>query len=72
MSTKKKRNKAYKPKYVCRNVMSTIFGGNSDTHAEHTQSIKAKNHAAIARMVQGTGTRDDWHLIVGPSTSPTS
>lgn len=61
----KKRNKAYKPKYVAKNPMSTFFGGMSGDHAGHLQTLNVVNAQAIAAMAQGRGTRADWDRIVG-------
>lgn len=61
----KKRNKRYVPKYVSKNPMSDYFGGLSGDHAHHLQRLKIRNHAAMAAMTTGAGTRNDWDLIVG-------
>jgi hypothetical protein len=62
----KKRNKKYGgPKYVCRNVFATVFGGMGSTHIEHLRDVQIKNHLAMAEMAQGRGTREQWNLIVG-------
>lgn len=62
---KKPRNKKYVPKYICRNVLSTVFGGMSGDHAEHLRELQIKNHLAMVEMAQGRGTRAQWDLIVG-------
>jgi hypothetical protein len=63
---KKPRNKKYQgPKYVCRNVFATVFGGMGGTHIEHLRDVQIKNHLAMAEMAQGRGTREQWNLIVG-------
>jgi len=62
---KKPRNKKYRPKYVARNVLSTIFGGMSGDHAEHLRTIQIRNHRALAEMAQGRGTREQWDELVG-------
>lgn len=63
---KKPRNKKYQgPKYVCRNVLSTVFGGMGSSHAEHLRELQIKNHLAMAEMAQGRGTREQWNQIVG-------
>jgi hypothetical protein len=63
---KKPRNKKYQgPKYVCRNVFATVFGGMGDTHIEHLRDLQIKNHLAMVEMAQGRGTREQWNLIVG-------
>jgi len=62
---KKPRNKKYRPKYVARNVLSTIFGGMSGDHAEHLRTIQIRSHKALADMAQGNGTREGWDLLVG-------
>jgi len=62
---KPKRNKKYVPKYVARNVLSTIFGGMSGDHAEHLRTIQIRNHCALAEMAQGRGTREQWDELVG-------
>ena len=62
---KKPRNKKYVPKYVARNVLSTIFGGMSGDHAEHLRTIQIRNHRALAEMAQGRGTREQWDELVG-------
>lgn len=62
---KKKRSKAYKPKYVSACPMTTFFGGMSDQHAEHLQKLNIINAAAMQALVQGRGTKADWDRIVG-------
>lgn len=62
---KAKRNKAYRPKFVATNPMSTFFGGMSGDHADHLRMLNVKNHAALAALVTGAGTRDHWDLLVG-------
>lgn len=62
---KKPRNKKYKPKYVSVNPMSTFLGGMSCEHADHLRLLNIKNHGALAAIVQGRGTRDDWDRLVG-------
>jgi len=63
---KKPRNKKYQgPKYVCRNVLSTVFGGMGSTHGDHLRELQIKNHLAMVEMAQGRGTREQWNLIVG-------
>lgn len=61
----KRRNKKYRPKYVTRNVLTTIFGGMSGDHAEHLRLIQIRSHKALADMAQGAGTREGWDLLVG-------
>lgn len=66
MASKKPRSKKYQgPKYVARNVLSTVVGGMSGTHADHLRDIQIKNHAAMVEMAQGRGNRAQWDLIVG-------
>lgn len=61
-----KRNKKYAgPKYVARNVLTTIFGGMSGDHVQHLRVIQIRNHKALAEMAQGHGTREGWDLLVG-------
>jgi hypothetical protein len=63
---KKSRNKKYQgPKYVCRNVLTTVFGGMGSAHGEHLRELQIKNHLAMAEMAQGRGTREQWNQIVG-------
>jgi len=62
---KKRRNKPYRPKYVARNVLTTIFGGMSGDHIEHLRLIQIRSHKALADMAQGAGTREGWDLLVG-------
>jgi hypothetical protein len=63
---KKVRNKKYQgPKYVCRNVLATVFGGMGSTHIEHLRELQIKNHLAMAEMAQGRGTREQWDQVVG-------
>lgn len=62
---KPKRNKAYRPKYVAANPISQFFGGMSGDHADHLRVLNVKNHAAMASLTSGTGTRRDWDLLVG-------
>lgn len=62
---KKPRNKKYRPKYVARNVLSTIFGGMSGDHIDHLRTIQIRSHKALADMAQGHGTREGWDLLVG-------
>lgn len=62
----KKRTKKYQgPKYVARNVLSTVFGGMAGSHMEHLRTLQVKNHLALAEMAQGRGNREQWDLIVG-------
>lgn len=62
---KKPRNKKYRPKYVARNVLTTVFGGMSGDHIEHLRLIQIRSHKALADMAQGAGTREGWDLLVG-------
>ena len=63
---KKIRSKKYQgPKYVARNVLSTVFGGMAGTHVDHLRTLQVKNHLALAEMAQGRGNREQWNLIVG-------
>lgn len=63
---KKPRNKKYQgPKYVCRNVLSTVFGGMGSAHGDHLRELQIENHLAMVEMAQGRGTREQWNLIVG-------
>lgn len=62
---KNRSKKKYKPKYVAVNPMSTFLGGMSIEHAEHLQALRIKNHGAMANMMVGTGSRDDWDRLVG-------
>lgn len=63
---KKIRNKKYQgPKYVARNVLSTVFGGMSGTHLDHLRTLQVKNHLALAEMAQGRGNRAQWDLLIG-------
>lgn len=63
---KKPRKKKYQgPKYVARNVLSTVFGGMSGVHREHLQDIQVKNHLALSEMSQGRGNREQFNLITG-------
>lgn len=62
---KKPRNKKYRPKYVARNVLTTVFGGMSGDHVDHLRLIQIRSHKALADMAQGTGTREGWDLLVG-------
>ena len=56
-----KPRKKYKPKGVRLDVMAWVKSGmlpiNKVDHAGVT--LKIKNHAALASITQGTGTRDD-------------
>lgn len=62
----KKRTKKYQgPKYVARNVLSTVFGGMAGSHMDHLRTLQVKNHLALAEMAQGRGNREQWNLIVG-------
>lgn len=62
---KKPRNKKYRPKYVARNVLTTVFGGMSGDHIGHLRLIQIRSHGALADMVKGVGTREGWDLLVG-------
>lgn len=62
---KKPRNKKYRPKYVARNVLTTVFGGMSGDHIEHLRLIQIRSHKALADMVKGEGAREGWDLLVG-------
>jgi len=62
---KKARNKKYRPKYVARNVLSTVFGGMSGDHVDHLRLIQIRSHKALADMAKGAGTREGWDLLVG-------
>lgn len=65
MSTKKKRNKAYKPKNCYANVIKTVFGGMVGSHHEHTIEVMAKTYAAVAGIAEGRGGKDEFDRIVG-------
>lgn len=61
---KKKRDKAYKPKYVAKNPMATFLGGMSGEHANELLKLNFRNHHALAAIAQGHGTPDDWDMLV--------
>lgn len=65
MKAKPKRCKAYKPKFVSVNPMSTFLGGLSGDHADHLRALNIRNHGAMAAMVQGRGDRKTFDLLVG-------
>lgn len=60
----KKRNKAYKPKYVAKNPMATFLGGMSGEHAEQLRILRIRNHSALVNICHGSGTPDDWDMLV--------
>lgn len=62
---KTKRSKSYRPKYVSKNPMSTFMGGMSGEHADHLQKLNIINHGALAAIVTGCGTRNDWDRLIG-------
>lgn len=61
-----KPRKKYKPKGVRLDVMAWVKSGmlpiNKVDHAGVT--LKIKNHAALASITQGTGTRDDIDVVI--------
>lgn len=61
-----KPRKKYKPKGVRLDVMAWVKSGmlpiNKVNHAGVT--LKIKNHAALASITQGTGTRDDIDVVI--------
>lgn len=61
----KKRSKKYVPKYISANPLHTFLGGMSDTHKDHLMVLNVRNHAALANLAQGRGTKADFDLIVG-------
>jgi len=61
----KKRTKAYRPKYIARNVLSTMFGGMAGEHAEHLQTVNLQNHVALSNLARGVGDKNDWDRAVG-------
>lgn len=64
-SRAKPRNKKYRPRAVSINPLTEIFGGMSGAHADHLRVLNLRNHAALAAMVQGRGTRSEWDMLVG-------
>lgn len=60
---KKPRNKKYTPRES--RDPTQIFGGMSGDHAAHLQRLNCRNHAAMAAMATGAGTRAHWDLLVG-------
>ena len=65
MAANKKPRKPHRPKYIARNVLSTVFGGMGGDHIEHLRTIQIRSHRALAEMTQGRGTREGWDLLVG-------
>lgn len=65
MKAPKKRNKAYRPKFVSRNPLSDFFGGLTGDHAEHFTRLALRNHTALLLLEQGKGGKEQWDLIVG-------
>lgn len=61
---KKPRNKRYVPKGTTNNVLA-VFGGMGTAHHAHLRANQLKTHAAMTRLAQGQGTRDDWKRIAG-------
>lgn len=61
----KPRKKYQGPKYVARNVLTTFFGGMSTTHEDQLRLLTGKNAAAMAAMMAGQGTRENWDTLVG-------
>lgn len=61
----KRRKKYGGPKYIARNVLTTIFGGMSGDHIGHLRALQIRNHKALADMAQGKGSREGWDLLVG-------
>jgi len=62
---KKPRNKKYRYKGACPNPLSGIFGGMSGANADKLVTINIINHAALATITQGRGTREEWDRLVG-------
>ena len=62
----RKRSK-YKPKGVRLDVMAYVQSGmmNIDDVKDAGVMLRIKNHAAMASLAQGTGTRDDVDVIIG-------
>lgn len=65
MGNSSKPRKKYKPKGTSPNVLTDVFGGMSDDHAEHLRTIQIRNHRSLADMAKGVGTREGWDLLVG-------
>ena len=65
MKTKKPRNKKYVPRLVRLDPMAFVKTGLTMAPDSQMTILKIKNHAAMSRLANGTGTRDDWDTIIG-------
>lgn len=62
---KTKRKKEYKPKKVIINTMAFVKTGLTIAPESQMITLKIKNHAAMNRLANGMGTRDDWDTVIG-------
>ncbi len=61
----KKRTKKYRPKPVNLNTIDRVISGFVKVGGEHLQTLQIKNHAALANMTAGRGTKKDFDLLAG-------
>jgi hypothetical protein len=62
---KKVRNKKYVPKPVNINTIDRVISGFVKIGGSHLQTLLIKNHAALANMTAGRGTKKDFDLLAG-------
>jgi hypothetical protein len=62
---KKPRNKKYVPKPVNLNTIDRVISGFVKIGGSHLQTLLIKNHAALANMTAGRGTKNDFDLLAG-------
>lgn len=63
-TTKKKRNKAYRPREVRTNVAALLFDSDQPLSQSDRESILGAAHWSVQALARGQATRDDWHTIV--------
>jgi hypothetical protein len=61
----KKRCKAYRPKQIVMNPLNYLFGGLKRIDPDNLVTLNCQNHAALATIVSGRGTRATWDKLTG-------
>ncbi|WP_042886313.1 hypothetical protein [Cupriavidus necator] len=64
MATKKKRDKAYRPRQVRTNIAALLFDSDKPLQQSDRESILGAAHWSVQALARGEATKDDWHTIV--------
>jgi len=63
-TSKKRRNKAYRPRDVRTNITALLFESDQPLSQSDRETILGAAHWSVQALARGQATRDDWHTIV--------